>query len=83
MPVALLRPAAAVAPTADADPAEEPMTPELRTWTDVSGKHRIEATLLKVDGPTVHLRRADGRELAMPLAKLSTADQTYARQHAP
>ncbi len=49
-----------------------------RTWTDVTGEFRIEAELVRIRGDEVVLRRADKREITLPLAKLSKADQEYA-----
>ena len=48
----------------------------LRTWTDKSGKYKIEATYLGIDGDNVVLKRKkDGREVKVPIARLSDADQ--------
>jgi len=52
---------------------------EFRTWTDNTGKHKREAAFEKLDGEVVHLRSKDGKELKIPLGKLSEADQSYAR----
>jgi hypothetical protein len=67
-------PAAAAA--AMAAPAGVPM----RTWSDVSGRFQIEAVFVSVVDGKVNLRRADGRVLAVPLEKLSAADQAYVKQ---
>ncbi|MES2476359.1 MAG: SHD1 domain-containing protein [Verrucomicrobiota bacterium] len=45
-----------------------------RTWTD-SQNRKIEAELVKVNGDSVVLKLADGRELPYPLAKLSPEDR--------
>ena len=47
----------------------------MRTWTDSSNRFTIEAEYLRTTDGNVKLRRADGKELTVPLAKLSTADQ--------
>ena len=40
------------------------------------GKYKIEATYLGIDGDNVVLKRKkDGRELKVPIARLSDADQ--------
>lgn len=52
---------------------------EFRIWTDDTGKHTREAALEKLDGDVVYLRSKEGRELKIPIAKLSKADQSYAR----
>ena len=50
---------------------------EFRTWTDATGRFKVEATLVEQAGETVRLRRRDGALLELPTAKLSEAD----RQH--
>jgi Leucine-rich repeat (LRR) protein len=54
-------------------PAEEP----LRTWTSVDGKSKIEARQTGQTKEAVELKTADGREIKVPRAKLSEADQEY------
>ncbi len=76
-------PAAAIArtelaelnPAAEAlqSPAEEP----LRTWADASGNYSVEARLVKVEGGRVHLKRADGTTIQVPIDRLSDVDQRY------
>lgn len=61
------------------EPAQTPADGPLRQWTDVTGKHRVQATLDKVDDQTVHLRRADGKTIQIPLDKLSVVDRLYAQ----
>ncbi len=46
-----------------------------RTWTDASGKFKVEAELISFEDGIVRLRRKDGKELSMPLEKLSDEDQ--------
>jgi hypothetical protein len=53
-------------------------TKRLRTWTDVTGEFRIEAEFVRIRGDEVVLRRADKKEMTLPLAKLSPADREYA-----
>lgn len=49
---------------------------KLRTWADKSGKYKIEATYVGVDGDNVVLKRKkDGREIKVPIVRLSPADQ--------
>lgn len=50
---------------------------EARTWSDASGKFSIEAELVEVAGGQVVLRKADGAEIRLPLAKLSAADRKH------
>jgi len=59
---------------------------EVRTWTSTSGTHKTEAELVKVsdDGKSVTLRKTDGKEIEVPLDKLSKADSEYtAKQQKP
>lgn len=53
----------------------------MRLWTDVSGKHQVEARFVSrlADG-TVRLQRADGRYLRVDFARLAAADQQFVRQ---
>jgi hypothetical protein len=57
--------------------------PELRTWTDVTGKHKIKAKFLSLDEENVvTLEKEDGSTLELPLAKLSKSDQQVAKDFA-
>jgi hypothetical protein len=49
-----------------------------RTWTDRSGKFKLQATLVRVDGDKVLLKRSsDGKEIAVAFDKLSETDHKY------
>jgi hypothetical protein len=50
---------------------------EPRTWRDVSGKHEVVATLVGQTGDAVVLRTGEGRQIRIPLAKLSPGDREY------
>jgi hypothetical protein len=55
-----------------------------RTWT--SGRFSVEAELIDIsqDGKTIKLRRDDnGREIAVPVEKLSKEDQDYVAEKKP
>ncbi len=52
----------------------------MRTWSDATGTYKIEATYLGVTDGKVQLRRQDGREISVPLDRLSPADQQYVQQ---
>lgn len=64
-----------------ASPEDNPFaTPDekaSRTWTDASGRFKIEGKYLGKVGDSVRLLRADGKELTVPLSKLSAADQKF------
>jgi SLA1 homology domain 1, SHD1 len=53
---------------------------EVRTWTDLQDR-KIEATLLRIEGTSVVIKRQDGREIPFPLAKLCEADQRYVEEN--
>lgn len=69
---------AAEAPTEkEVDPLTE--WNKMRTWTDVSGKHRFEGKLLKiVERTQVVLLGENGKETKIPLSKLSLEDMHVA-----
>ncbi|MFM7076034.1 MAG: SHD1 domain-containing protein [Planctomycetaceae bacterium] len=48
---------------------------ETRTWTDKTGKFRIEAEFVGEEDGVVTLRKEDGDEIEVPLDKLSSADK--------
>jgi hypothetical protein len=51
-----------------------------RTWTDSTGKNKVEAMFLGIEDNKVKLRRTDGKEIAVPLDRLSPADQEMAKK---
>ncbi|NBV46686.1 MAG: hypothetical protein EBR86_13880, partial [Planctomycetia bacterium] len=53
---------------------------EMRTWRDATGSFSREAEMLRVDGDSVVLRLKEGREIRVPLAKLSAADREYVKR---
>ena len=61
-------------------PAAASAASRLRTWTDATGKFKVEAEFLGLTDGQVKLRRKDGREVALPLARLSPADQQAAQK---
>jgi hypothetical protein len=48
-----------------------------RTWRDNTGKHSTEAELVAVQGDKIQLKRADGKVIDVPLAKLSHGDREF------
>ncbi len=50
----------------------------LRTWTDSTGQFKVEAELIRVADGKVELKKADGTVIAVPLDRLSPADQAAA-----
>jgi hypothetical protein len=60
--------------------AARPGWAEVRTWTDSTGAYQVQAELVDEDGGTVRLRKSDGQIVALPLERLSAADQAYIRK---
>lgn len=50
---------------------------KLRLWKDASGSFQVRARLLERVDDAVRLEKADGKEITVPLAKLSQADRDY------
>ena len=53
--------------------------PVERVWTDISGEHSAQAALVDFDKEMVVLKTPSGRLIALPIAKLSKADQEFLR----
>lgn len=56
-----------------------PAQSDVRSWTSADGSYQTQAEFLEFKDQKVHLRRADDREIAVPLSKLSAADREYVR----
>ncbi len=50
-----------------------------RKWTSNDGKYSVQAEFLKLSRGKVHLRRQDGKEITVPLERLSDADRAWVR----
>jgi thiol-disulfide isomerase/thioredoxin len=48
-----------------------------RTWTDKSGKFTVSAELIKIEDGKATLKRADGKQIQVPVEQLSDADQAF------
>ncbi len=57
-------------------------TAQADTWTDSTGKHNIEAKFVQIVGDKVHLQKADGSVIAVPLNRLSAQSQQMAQRMA-
>ncbi len=56
---------------------------EIRTWSDKTGKYKIEAQLVtKVDDKVILKRRDNGEIITLAIDKLSTADQEFLKANA-
>ena len=71
--------APAVATRSDESPTAEP---KWHTWSDDSGKFKIEGVFVALEGGKVKLRRKDGKEVSVPLDRLSKADRDFAAEQA-
>ena len=55
--------------------SESDLKQTLRTWTNSTGKYKVEAWYVSHDDRQIRLKTAAGRELRMPIEKLSAADR--------
>jgi len=53
---------------------------DARTWTDKTGRHKIEAELVGVDSGVVRLRTVSGKVISFPVDRLSKADRKWLEQ---
>jgi hypothetical protein len=53
---------------------------QVREWTDDTGKFKVRATLLQVADGNVTLRKENGQEIVVSLARLSAADRDFLKQ---
>lgn len=51
---------------------------EVRKWNDNTGKHAIEAEFIELSETAVRLKRADGKEISVPMDRLALEDQAFA-----
>lgn len=58
-----------------ATPEEKAESIGKRAWSDKSGKFKIEATIVRFEGDKVILKRTDGKEVTVPIERLSPQDQ--------
>ncbi len=54
-----------------------------RVWTDATGEFSVTAELVAVRAGAVVLRSADGKEITVPVDRLSQADQEFIKQSTP
>ena len=68
-------------PESDSPLPSKPFSPSVpRTWSDGSGSFKVEATYMGADGDKVILKKTDGKEVSVPLSRLSVADQRFVAQ---
>jgi hypothetical protein len=51
-----------------------------RTWTDRSGKYTVEATLVEIRDDAAVLEMDDGRQVSVPIERLSDEDREHVQQ---
>jgi len=51
-----------------------------RTWTDRTGKYRVEARLVMVGQTQITIERRDGKKVTVPIERLSESDAEYVRE---
>lgn len=68
-----------IGPTDDGGtaPPPPPKEPEFRTWTDSTGKFKIEAEFAGMELGKAKLKKKDGTVIQLPLEKLSDDDQEW------
>ena len=66
--------------TSIAEPTSKPELGPLRTWSDQTGKFKIQASLVKQDNGNVFLKSTDQRTISVPINQLSDADQTFLKE---
>lgn len=52
----------------------------VRTWTDATGKYKVEATFVELANGKVKLKTTEGKVITMPVEKLSAADKAEAEK---
>jgi hypothetical protein len=62
-----------------ASTAPSPAATEMRTFTDATGRFKVKAKVVKLSETQVTLLTEQGKEVTLPLAKLSPADQEFLR----
>ena len=53
--------------------------PDFRTWTDSTGKYTVEAEFVDFQDGKVRLRKGNGSIVALPIERLSAADQQFVK----
>lgn len=53
---------------------------ESRLWSDATGGFKVDAVFTGIDNDKVKLKRADGKEVSVPIARLSSIDQEYIKK---
>lgn len=51
---------------------------KMRQWSDATGNFKVQAEFVKFTDKSIVLKRVDGKEIDVPIAKLSAADQKVA-----
>ncbi len=54
----------------------------VREWSDSSGSFKVEASFVRLEDKTAVLKRKDGKEVKVPLSRLSPEDRELAESFA-
>jgi hypothetical protein len=77
-------PSAAAKSAADATPPPEPdLLPGMRNWSDSTGEFKVVAQFVSFDDKLVRLRMQDEKVVAVPIDRLSEADQKFVLEQPP
>jgi hypothetical protein len=60
-------------------PSDDPAKPRQRAWSDLTGTFEVEATIVAVKDYKVTIKKADGKEITIPMERLSDDDQEYVK----
>jgi hypothetical protein len=66
-------------PPGENDERQESSSPSYRTWVDRTGRFRVVARFVNLEGNLVRLRTEDGKYKVIPLERLSRDDVRYVR----
>ncbi|MBN2294421.1 MAG: hypothetical protein JXM70_18475 [Pirellulales bacterium] len=53
----------------------------VRMWTDITGKFTVEAEFVSSTGGKVRLKKTNGKNITVPVERLSAVDQQWIRNH--
>ncbi|KAF7509488.1 hypothetical protein GJ744_007888 [Endocarpon pusillum] len=60
----------------------KPDPSKTRTWTDRSGSFKVEAQFIGLSGGKIHLHKANGVKIAVPITKMAPEDLAYVEKAA-
>jgi hypothetical protein len=78
--LAAIDPDAAALSSSSTESSTEEAGDDYRTWSDASGKFKIEAKFVQQKQGFVQLQKRDGKLVSIAIAKLSQADQDFLKE---